>query len=104
MGIQDKGEDVADQVGDKADDVAGKVGDVQDGDGVVGRVHRAGLRSEWAYAGAFLSIGASSTSWFVNRDKTGDSRAQVDRWGIFVGHWAPTSMAFGGALKLEERR
>lgn len=41
-------------------------------------------------------------SYFTSRNKTGDSKAQSDRWGIFVGHWAPTFFALGNALKLDE--
>lgn len=32
-----------------------------------------------------------------------DSRAQADRWDLFVGQWAPTFFALGVALKLEEQ-
>ena len=56
------------------------------------------------YIGGFASIGASPASWAISRGKTGDSKAQSDRWGIFIGHWAPTFMALGVALKLEEKR
>lgn len=35
--------------------------------------------------------------------KAGDSRAQADRWGLFVGEWAPISFAIGIALGLEEQ-
>ena len=31
------------------------------------------------------------------------SRAQADRWGLFVGEWAPISFAIGSALRLEEQ-
>ena len=31
------------------------------------------------------------------------SRAQADRWGLFVGEWAPISFAMGSALGLEEQ-
>lgn len=31
------------------------------------------------------------------------SRAQADRWGLFVGEWAPISFAIGIALGLEEQ-
>ena len=122
--------DVADQVGDKADEarrtasrvaddatdkakeaadhVSGRVHDavdeVQEGHGVVNRLHRLGFRSEYAYVGAFASIGLSLTTWFISRNKTGDDKGQSDRWGIFIGHWAPTFMALGVALKLEEKR
>jgi hypothetical protein len=61
----------------------------------------AGFRSEWAYLGGFLSIGLSLTSWLLSRAKR-DERAQSDRWGIFIGHWAPTFFVLGLALKHEE--
>ena len=61
----------------------------------------AGFRSEWAFVGGFLSIGLSLLSWSASRAKK-DDRAQSDRWGIFIGHCAPTFFALGIALKLEE--
>ncbi|MBI5160001.1 MAG: hypothetical protein HY996_01045 [Micrococcales bacterium] len=63
----------------------------------------AGFRSEWAFLGGFVSILLSLTSWLGSRAKK-DDRAQSDRWGIFIGHWAPTFFALGVALKLEEKR
>ena len=91
------------QLGDKAQQAADDVGDaVVHGHGVIGRLSQTGFRSEWAYIGGFASIGISLGSWFVSRNKTGDSKSQSDRWGIFIGHWAPTFMALGVALKLEE--
>jgi hypothetical protein len=62
----------------------------------------AGFRSEWAFAGGFISIGLSFAAWLLSRGKK-DDRAQSDRWGIFVGHWAPTFFALGIALQHEER-
>lgn len=35
--------------------------------------------------------------------KTENSRAQADRWGLFVGEWAPISSPMGSALRLEEQ-
>jgi hypothetical protein len=64
---------------------------------------KAGLRSEHAYIGSFASIALSLISWLISRGKKGDSKGQSDRWGIFIGHWAPTFMALGVALKLEEK-
>jgi hypothetical protein len=60
-----------------------------------------GFKSEWAYLGGFASIGLSLATWLVSRGR-GDDKAQSDRWGIFVGHWAPTFFALGIALKHEE--
>ena len=60
-----------------------------------------GFRSEWAYLAGFASIGLSFVAWAGSRAKK-DDRAQSDRWGIFVGHWAPTFFALGIALENEE--
>lgn len=65
-------------------------------------LNRLGLKSEYAYIAGFASIGVSLISWLVSRNKTGDDKAQADRWAIFIGHWAPTFIAVGVALKLEE--
>jgi hypothetical protein len=51
----------------------------------------------------FGSIGFSFVSWLVSRMNPRHDRAQSDRWGIFVGHWAPTFFTIGIALKLEEK-
>jgi hypothetical protein len=61
-----------------------------------------GFKSDFAYIGGFVSIVLSWVTHFASRAKTGGDKAQADRWGIFVGHWAPTFFALGVALKLEE--
>lgn len=61
----------------------------------------AGIKSEWAYLGGFASIGLSLATWLISRGR-GDDKPQSDRWGIFIGHWAPTFFALGIALKHEE--
>jgi len=62
-----------------------------------------GVRSGHAYTAGFLSIGVSLVSWLVSRGKK-DSKAQSDRWGLFIGEWAPTFFALGIALKHEEEK
>lgn len=64
--------------------------------------HDLGLRSNQAYILGFASIGLSLLSWLVSRMKKDHDKAQSDRWGIFIGHWAPTFFAIGLALKSEE--
>lgn len=64
--------------------------------------HNLGLRSNHAYVLGFVSIGLSLLSWQVSRMKKSDDKAQSDRWGIFIGHWAATFFAVGLALKNEE--
>jgi hypothetical protein len=65
-------------------------------------VHDLGLRSNHAYIGGFASIGISLVAWLVSRGNKSHDKAQSDRWGIFIGHWAPTFFAIGLALKNEE--
>jgi hypothetical protein len=62
----------------------------------------AGFKSEYAYWGGFISIGLSFTARAISQANPSNDKAQSDRWGIFVGHWAPTFFALGIALKLEE--
>ncbi len=69
---------------------------------MIKKLHDFGVRSEHAYIGGFASIGLTYLSYFASRKKKGDDKAQADRWGIFIGHWAPTFFALGIALKLEE--
>ncbi|MER7760717.1 hypothetical protein [Streptomyces sp. NPDC097619] len=68
---------------------------------VVKALHDAGLRSEHAYLAAVGSIGLSLASWLASNRREDLERA--DRWGIFVGEWAPTFFALGLALANYER-
>jgi len=96
MSFTNKAEDTAEQVKGAAQDLA------EQSSGVISALHNIGIRSEYAYAAGIASIGLSYASYFISRGKSGDSKAQSDRWGIFIGHWAPTFFALGIALKLEE--
>jgi hypothetical protein len=69
---------------------------------MIKKLSELGVKSDYAYAGAFASIALSYLSYFASRAKKGDDKAQSDRWGIFIGHWAPTLFGLGIALKLEE--
>ena len=64
--------------------------------------HRVGVRSRHAYVGGFASIVLALVTWSISRAKPSDSKGQSDRWGIFIGHWAPTFFAVGLALKTKE--
>lgn len=66
-------------------------------------LHDAGIRSEYAYTAGMGSIALTFVSWGISRLKSDDSKAQSDRWGIFVGHWAPTFMSVGLALAQYEQ-
>ncbi len=62
-----------------------------------------GIRSEFAYGAALASIVASIGAWATSRAKEDASAAKAERWGIFVGLWAPTFMGIGNALKVDEK-
>lgn len=68
------------------------------------KLHDMGIKSDYAYMAGFGSIGLSVLSWTFSRVNPRHDRAQSDRWGIFVGHWAPTFFAIGIALRLEEKK
>ena len=61
-----------------------------------------GITSDVAYLAGMLSIGASIGAWTLssrNEDAPGE---KADRWGIYVGLWAPTFMALGNAIQTAE--
>jgi hypothetical protein len=64
-------------------------------------LNKMGVRSWHLYLAGLGSVGASFISWLISRGKR-DARAQSDRWGLFVGEWAPTFFAIGVGLKQEE--
>ncbi|WP_353946681.1 hypothetical protein ABII15_37095 [Streptomyces sp. HUAS MG91] len=68
---------------------------------IVKKLHENGVTSEHAYAAAVGSIGLSLISWVTSTRSENLERA--DRWGIFVGEWAPTFFALGLALANYER-
>ncbi|AVH93761.1 MULTISPECIES: hypothetical protein [Streptomyces] len=68
---------------------------------IVKKLHESGVRSEHAYLAAVGSIGLSLVSWLTSNRQENLERA--DRWGIFVGEWAPTFFALGLALANYER-
>ena len=67
-------------------------------------LHENGFRSEWAFIGGFASIIVSLFSWIASRANSNHDKAQSDRLGIFIGHWAPTFFGLGIALKMYEER
>lgn len=62
-----------------------------------------GINSDVAYLAGFLSIGASVSAWAASRKQEKAGADKAERWGIFVGLWAPTFMQIGNALKFEEK-
>jgi hypothetical protein len=67
-------------------------------------LHNLGVRSNHAYNAGLASVGLSVGSWMLSRMVSEDSKPQADRWGIFVGHWAPTFFGLGLALAELEKK
>ncbi|GAA4876749.1 hypothetical protein [Kitasatospora terrestris] len=65
---------------------------------IVRKLHEAGITSEHAYAAALGSVGLSLASWIVSMKAEQAGIERADRWGIFVGEWAPTFFGLGLAL------
>jgi hypothetical protein len=62
-----------------------------------------GVTSSMLYTGGFVSIAASMASWMMSMQMEEAEQDRADRWGIFVGEWAPTFFALGTAMRLEEQ-
>ncbi|GLW71610.1 hypothetical protein Kpho02_39090 [Kitasatospora phosalacinea] len=71
---------------------------------IVRKLHEAGVTSEHAYAAALGSVGLSLLSWVVSMKAEQAGVERADRWGIFVGEWAPTFFGLGLALAQYESR
>lgn len=72
---------------------------------IIKKLHEAGLHSEHAYLAAFASIGLSVAAWKASlKAEPGADLARADRWGIFIGEWAPTFFGLGLALAQYEQR
>ncbi len=65
---------------------------------IVKMLHDKGLKAEHAYTAAFVSIGLSIASWCGSMKVEPMGVARADRWGIFIGEWAPTFFGLGLAL------
>lgn len=68
------------------------------------KLSEAGVTSNMAYTAAAASVGLSLLSWTASRMAGQGTNERADRWGIFIGEWAPTFMALGLALRMEEAR
>jgi hypothetical protein len=66
---------------------------------IVKKLHEMGMRSELAYDAAMASVGLSFLSWLISKKMESAGTDRADRWGIFVGQWAPTFFGLGLALK-----
>ncbi len=58
-----------------------------------------GYSANLSYALGFLSVIASIVIWFTQGGTdNGEAQASGERFGIFVGLWAPTFMAIGNGI------
>ena len=72
---------------------------------IIKSMHEMGIRSEHAYLAGLLSIGASIAAWMGSlKAEPGVGLDRADRWGIFVGEWAPTFFGLGLALSHYEQQ
>ncbi|MFA1546908.1 hypothetical protein [Actinomadura chokoriensis] len=67
-------------------------------------LHKWGLKSDYMYTAGLASIGLAFASWAASNRYEAQGLERADRWGIFVGEWAPTFFAMGVALRMEEIR
>ena len=69
---------------------------------VISKLEKAGISGDLLYGAGFLSIAASIYVWY--KAKASGDTAHAERFGIFIGLWAPTFMALGNALSDSELR
>jgi hypothetical protein len=70
---------------------------------IIQKMHEMGVRSDHAYTAAFVSIGMSFVSWAGSLKVESGGTERADRWGIFIGEWAPTFFGLGLALAQHEK-
>jgi hypothetical protein len=71
---------------------------------IIKKLHEMGVRSEHAYTAALASVGLSIATWAGSLlGEPGATMSRADRWGIFVGEWAPTFFGLGLALSHYEQ-
>jgi len=68
---------------------------------MVDALGKVGVTHSFAYAAAGASVVLSIAIWAMRR---GEDRANSERFGIFVGLWAPTLMAVGKVMEDREAR
>ncbi|WP_344236910.1 hypothetical protein [Actinocorallia libanotica] len=65
-------------------------------------MHQKGVTSQMLFTAGFASIGLSFASWMLSKKAEAAGIDRADRWGIFIGEWAPTFFALGTAMRMEE--
>jgi hypothetical protein len=71
---------------------------------MINSLHKMGIRSNFMYTAGIVSVGLSFASWAASKQLEDAGLERADRWGIFIGEWAPTFFAMGVALRMEEMR
>jgi hypothetical protein len=69
---------------------------------MINKIRENGLNSQHMYIAGFASIGLSMATWIISKIAEDAGVERADRWGIFIGQWAPTFFALGIALRIEE--
>ena len=64
-------------------------------------IRKIGLTQDLLYVLGFASVGASIAIWNA---KKGQDEAHAERFGIFVGLWAPTFFAIANGLARDRRQ
>ena len=67
---------------------------------LIKRLSEFGVKSDMAYVAALASIFASIIIWVTRR---GEDTAHAERFGIFVGLWAPTFAILAQSLEEQEK-
>ncbi len=68
---------------------------------MVDTLEKVGVTPSVAYASAGVSVLLSIAIWALRR---GEDRANSERFGIFVGLWAPTLMVVGKVMEDRDAR
>ncbi|GLZ08756.1 hypothetical protein Acsp03_62220 [Actinomadura sp. NBRC 104412] len=71
---------------------------------MISSLHKMGIKSNMLYTAGTASIGLAFASWLASNRLEEAGLDRADRWGIFIGEWAPTFFAMGLALRAEEMR
>jgi len=61
-------------------------------------IRNMGIQSDTMFLASLVSIFGSIAIWFLTNRESED-RAHAERFGIFVGLWAPTFWIIGNSMK-----
>ena len=74
----------------------------REGPPMLEKLHKSGLMDRTPVLGRIVSVGAAFASWLDSKRLEHAGIERADRWGIFIGEWAPTFFAMGNALRGHE--